>query len=132
MNCSIKGGLMTIFEVAENFFKQAAAKTDGEKKIAQMSQTVQFVVKDKMEEAFYLEAKGGKLTLRKGQVENPDTTAVSTTQILQALFEGEVTPTEIYNDSEKAPLYLFASAERDYRLQWLVGLIRIGQGKYWW
>ena len=123
---------MSIFEAAEKFFNQAAAKADGEKKIAQMNQTAQFVVKDKIEESFYLQAKDGKLALKKGQVENPDTTAASTTEILQALFEGKVTPTEVYDDSEKAPLYLSASAERDYRLQWLVGLIRIGQGKYWW
>lgn len=123
---------MSMLEEAEQFFNKVAAKQEGKEQFSKMNQTAQFILRDKSGEAFYLEVKDGKFNLKKGKISSPGITAESTTEILEKVFRGEISPTEAYDKAEVAPLYFSAPAEKDYRLQWLIGLIRIGQGKYWW
>lgn len=111
----------------EDFFKRIEEDA-GLKEVRSMFRRIfQFRLKDG--DPFFLEAKNGKFSLKKGEVSNPDflkdVTLVETdTQTLMDIIQGKIRPSETLEDGRMWMSSLMAVKVQNF---WLLRLFRIGQ-----
>ncbi len=111
----------------EDFFKRIEENA-GLKEVRSMFRRIfQFRLKDG--DSFFLEAKNGKFSLKKGEVSNPDflkdVTLVETdTQTLMDIIQGKIRPSETLEDGRMWMSSLMAVKVQNF---WLLRLFRIGQ-----
>jgi len=118
----------TVFEKAEEFFRRIPESAEGRRELGRQDQVIQFEVRDG--EPFWLEIRGGRLSLNRG-LAAPDSIAVRYTadaETLIQLFEGRVRFVDVAGVGRRRLLISPAAAGRGTIETWLGKLFRIGQG----
>ncbi|MFB3883875.1 MAG: SCP2 sterol-binding domain-containing protein [Thermodesulfobacteriota bacterium] len=116
-----------IMKSLEGFFKRIEGDAESKEIRSMCRRIFQFRLKDG--DPFFLEAKNGKFSVKKGEVPNPDflryVTLVETdTQTLVDIIQGRIKPSDPLEDGRMWMSGLMAVKVQNF---WLLRLFRIGQ-----